>query len=779
VLYLEIQPPSSVLRIHAGKEVKINKIIREGTEIELSWTKGVFDIWEVDLQALLSGSVQLHVWFTGTITTENSGCYISHREGQKMIITHFEPTFARKALPCLDEPGFKSQFDLTIQVDSEWNVISNMPGLVNTSGLKKRFIFETTPLMSIYLLHWTICKHSFITRNLDEVKVSLYAEDTQFSAAFLDLAVETLDYYNRLFSIPYPLPKMDLISVFSNLYPAMSVRAMENWGCITFHRSCLEHLPSEGQAKFIRDCRTVCHEISHMWFGNLVTMAWWTDLWLNEGFARFMEFKCLNKIRPEFEPWLRFVTDVLYQALKMDFPFCNSHPVEITCVDPGNVNKYFDSISYLKGASVLRMMEKIMGEECFDRAIREYLDRFKWKNVSSEDFFKVMDEFSDRKVSEIMQTWTKQVGFPLVTVKKESSNCFSVKQETFDKGYLSVWTIPLRFVDNVGEVREILMEESEMAIESEAKWIKLNYASECFYRVLYANYEEIFEDAKKLNVEDRYGLVNDALFNYKTGNVSIAYVLSLVRGIIPEYEYSIVCEVRGFLLENIQKRELTIEITELLTEFLLPLWNRYKLDSDSENSDLDSLKVIYIGDLIETCKCESVAKEYLSLIQDKENNENYFQCLIALKDSQETFELAKTSKSFANAVLASSNDNKLLKEASRNILHQSSEESYQFIHSFLNTVTIRNRNFIEDELIKVLILEVIEEENEEIVSKLEKLLIEYYFNIMYKEPKMIRFLDECSEYVKKKWADVEVKQVMLLKIIEDFRVKFENPDNFS
>ena len=441
---------------------------------------------------------------------------------------------------------------------------------------------------------------------------------------------------------------------------------MENWGAITFHCACLERLPGEDWSKYFRDCRTLCHEISHMWFGNLVTMLWWNDLWLNEGFARFMEFKCLHAVRGEFNVWARFVADVMYAVLAVDFPIARTHPVEIPCVNPDLIHSYFDNISYLKGASLLRMLESMMGEEEFDEAIRQYLNKFKGGSVVSRDFFQVMGEHCKYPVQDIMETWTQQPGFPLVTVSRVDKRSFSVKQTPYDKKGQEVWKIPVRFVTDTEETGMILLEEREGVIEtkSDAAWIKINHASTGFFRVLYEDYAEIFQGLRSLQIEDRYGIVNDFIAHFNNGLIDISYIEKLVDAIVPEFNYSIILMVTNLVKKQGMLGLLPEQFSTVLTKLLFPLWEKYGIREVGEDFDFTVLKNFYCINLLEYCRNKIVAGEIISEINSSGKYSEFKEtCLLCLTDSQQTLDRVCDDNSFRRLVLEESNDSDLLRFA--------------------------------------------------------------------------------------------------------------------
>jgi aminopeptidase N len=259
--------------------------------------------------------------------------------------------------PCFDEPSFKCTFNLKVHVmDPNHTCISNTPVTqIIDKGVNERwFCFEETPLMSTYLFHFTVGKFEYLeTFSNKGLPIRVYTPPGRLEQGriALNVAKLSLEYYEDFYGIDYPLKKLDLISLHT-----MHVRAMENWGCITFNSMVLLMDPETTSVSLIeRNSRTVAHEIAHMWFGNLVTMDWWSDIWLNEGFARFCEFECLHSLYPKANYGDFFIRDVFSSAIKADSKH-STHPIEMEIPDPEKLEEIFDTISYAKGSSFIRMV---------------------------------------------------------------------------------------------------------------------------------------------------------------------------------------------------------------------------------------------------------------------------------------------------------------------------------------------------------------------------------------------------------------------------------------
>ena len=315
------------------------------------------------------GECLLKMEFTGELNDKMKGFYRSKyftatREERFAGVTQFEATDARRCFPCWDEPAIKSTFDITLIVPKDRVALSNMPVVSETEneGLKT-LKFDTTPIMSTYLVAVVVGEYDYVEdTSADGVLVRVYTplgkkEQGQFA---LDVATKVLPYYKEYFNIAYPLPKMDLIAISD-----FSAGAMENWGLVTYRETFV--LVDPENTSLIRKqsiALTVGHEIAHQWFGNLVTMEWWTHLWLNEGYASFVEFLCVDHIFPDYDIWTQFVTDMYTRALELDC-LKNSHPIEVAVGHPSEVDEIFDEISYNKGASVIRMLHHYIGDEDF------------------------------------------------------------------------------------------------------------------------------------------------------------------------------------------------------------------------------------------------------------------------------------------------------------------------------------------------------------------------------------------------------------------------------
>ena len=552
---------------------------------------------------------------------------------------------------------------------------------------------------------------------------------------------------------------------------------MENWGAITFHFSVIEKLPGQSFKKFFRDCRTLCHEISHMWFGNLVTLTWWSELWLNEGFARFMEFRCLDAVRKEYRAWFRFVTDVCYQALSVDYPLSNTHPVENPCVNPELIETYFDSISYQKGGSLLRMLEDLMGVEDFDEAVRRYLEKFKGKSVVSQDFFKVMEEYCKYPVQDIMETWTQQPGFPLVRVLRVGGNGFRIQQQPYDKQGQEIWKIPVRFITDTGEIDMVLLEERERLIETknEIKWVKVNYGSRGFYRVIYDDYTEILQELRNMNAEDRYGIVNDVISHFNTGILDFSYVENVIDAIVPEFEYAIALLLCTFIRSACTSCVIIEYLTPLLNKILLPVWEKYGIRGTLKDPDFPEFKQLYCRDLLELCRNKSIAQEIRSEIAAAEEYTEFKQlCLLCLSSSQETIDCVRNDATFRQFILQESNDIDLLTFALQKELKLETKVEENTI-IFL-AVTSRAMK-LDSMLVHALMLEYLDCSSDDTKQKLLDYVVIWSTTVSYFDTRLVELIQYSIEKIRQsKEKDINALNDCIISLQE--KERYEGLDKY-
>jgi len=521
------------------------------------------------------GKAELRLEFTGTLNDQLRGFYRSRyvaADGstQHLATTQFEATDARRAFPCWDEPAVKAVFDVTLVIPQELTAISNMPQVSDEPGEagKRTVRFEPTPLMSTYLLVFVVgdmASVEAVSKNGTRVGVWATRGNEQYGRFALDNSLRILDYMNDYFGIDYPLPKMDHIAV-----PDFAAGAMENWGAITYRETALLFDPENSAAQARqRILEVVAHEMAHMWFGDLVTMEWWDDLWLNESFASWMGDKSVDHLYPEWQMWTQFVSQDTNTALGLD-GLRSSHPIEAVVNDPAEIRELFDAISYSKGGSVLRMLEDFLGEETFRQGLHRYLSAHQYANARTEHLWSAMGEASGRPVTAVMDSWVKQMGYPMVSAhitRGGGSATVDLSQSRFLYDHLldaepdgTRWQVPVGSIHaGASEKEAVLMSDAAASVVlpgvADGAWVKVNAGQTGFFRVRYDAAEwDLLRDAvasRTLPATDRLGLQNDAYALMRAGHLPATVFLSMVRAFIDETE----APVWGDLSSNLRGLE--------------------------------------------------------------------------------------------------------------------------------------------------------------------------------------------------------------------------------
>jgi len=446
----------------------------------------------------------------------------------------------------VDHPAFKAVFKVRVRTDANLSVISNMPIESETrQGDKKTVTFKKTPKMSTYLLYLGVGK--FIQEKGRHGGTELYAAyadrptskiNTEFS---FDATRKVLDYYESYFGIPFQLPKLHNVAV-----PEFAYGAMENWGAITY-REILLHVDKDTSIRARKSvAHVIAHEIAHMWFGDLVTMKWWDDLWLNESFATFMDFKSTNMAYPDWKVWQDFVRTYTSTAMGRD-ALTKTHPIMAKVKDPEEIEELFDEISYGKGASILRMIEAYIGPENFKRGIGQYLQKFRYSNASGHDLWSSLHEASGTDVNRIMEGWISQEGFPVVKVSLTGSR-LTLEQERFLlTGGTSNQTWPIPVTMNVdGKTQPLLLDKKkiDVSLPASPRSLKVNVDQPGFYVVQYDGKElQNLVWKSRLSSLDRWGLISDAKAFLLSGRTSFKEYLNLIEKYQNEEEYLPAVEV--------------------------------------------------------------------------------------------------------------------------------------------------------------------------------------------------------------------------------------------
>jgi len=580
----------------------------------------------------------LSIEFSGILNDKMAGFYRSaytDSTGAKKFIgvTQFEATDARRAFPCWDEPNVKATFDIILSVPnglvalSNMNVISQNPD-PKISG-RTLFKFAKSPIMSTYLVAFAVGDFEYIESHTAStkflpgpVKVRTYTlkgsvEQGRFA---LNCAVKVLEYFAEVFEIPYPLPKLDMLAV-----PDFSAGAMENWGLVTYRTVYLLFDEKTSSARSKQNIAyVVSHELAHQWFGNLVTMDWWTDLWLNEGFATYVGWLAVDHMFPEWDIWTHFVMDEMQRALSLD-ALRSSHPIEVEVRSPSEIGQIFDAISYSKGASVIRMLSNWLGVDNFLAGVRSYLKKYKYKNAVTLDLWNSLSEHSGVNVAEFMHLWTKQTGYPVLTVAEEGNGKIKLSQKRFlssgkvlPEDDTVTWWCPLSIItptDLTGsssEAKKLLKTKSEsinLPVTKDSKggeFYKINYRQNDFFRVLYPskNVENLGKAVMKgsmLTVSDRVGIIADVFALANAGVSSTVDCLRLLKYFEGEKEYIALNEVgtRLSTLKSTWAME-PKEVTDRLQAFTRKIFAKQAKEigwefSDNEGHLKSMLRTLVIG----------------------------------------------------------------------------------------------------------------------------------------------------------------------------------------
>lgn len=507
-------------------------------------------------EELPAGEATLAIEFKGELNDKLRGFYRSAYtdiDGNEryMATTQLEATDARRAFPCWDEPSLKATFELTLVVPSEMTAVSNMP-IVSEEEVSpgvKSVRYAKTPIMSTYLLAFIVGDLSYIEEVGDNgtlMRVFTTKGREEQGRFALETSLRLLKYFNDYFGIPYPLPKLDHFAI-----PDFAAGAMENWGAITYRETALLVDPentSVGTRQLV--AAIIAHEMAHMWFGDLVTMAWWNDLWLNESFASWMGDKATDNLFPDWEVWTQFVSSDTNRALSLD-GLRNSHPIEQEVSNPAQIGELFDAISYSKGGSILRMLESFLGEETFRQGLNKYLTTHQYDNAERTDLWNALADVSGEPVAEIMDSWVLQTGYPMLDVGVERGNGninLHMMQRRFVYDAIlddnaadeTLWKMPIGvYTSDGGDSASRLMDTKLLAWDvadsgaEDDAWTKLNPEQTGFYRVRYASVDlqRLVEPirSKTLTPIDRLGIQNDAFALSRAGIIPATDFLTVAE----------------------------------------------------------------------------------------------------------------------------------------------------------------------------------------------------------------------------------------------------------
>ena len=659
----------------------------------------------------------------------------------KNLYTIFLSTPAKLHLnmPCFDEPCYKSIYSFRLELDKYFvDAFKQLKCVTNGSLIhvhldnnknKYLFSYSDSPLMSSYLFTFVIGNYDLIeTVNENKTKIRVFTplKNHHDGALCMNLAQYSLKYYEKFFDIPYFYEKLDFVPI-----PNMTYRAMENIGCIVFKNEAMlfSHFQHILEKKFIS--RTICHEISHMWFGDLVTMEWWDDIWLNEGFARCFEYLSLNEIQPkEYKYWDNFIYYIYDKALSYD-ESSTTHPIVRKIESVYMIDSIFDTISYSKGSSVIIMLMHYIGLENFKKSISVYLKKYQYKNTVTSMLWECFDEITKLKISDLMNEWINFAGHPILSIDivcKDNKYFFKLNQKSMLKDDKTIWKLPVFIKSKHFEICRLINTENyeisfeELALNYEEivkgeNFVVFNNNLKGFYRVKYDN--EILLNSILINYKQNANKKNEIIINgEKENSVSDFDIFGLLS-----------LELKNNNFENIQKilnKIKYIENSHLLLAYIIDIYHNF----DSKYKCPEGFEE-YIDNNEEKTKVINKIKEYdnffISLV---DNNNDKLQSLVKkfyINEENKDMYRNQYNDEFDSLYLyirCIIDDNE---EIAKNVLVPNFEKQYEFLNKNLKYTLI--------EIMMKYIYLIKEQENQ---KKLINLIIKDYFDNYYSSSYYIR-----------------------------------------
>ncbi|NXA81709.1 AMPN Aminopeptidase, partial [Thryothorus ludovicianus] len=605
--------------------------------------------------------------FTGELADDLAGFYRSEyidKQGNKQVVatTQMQAADARKAFPCFDEPAMKANFSVTLIHPSEYEAISNMPA-INTRMEKINgeswnvTEFATTPRMSTYLLAFIVSQFSPVQNDTEKTLIRIWGRPEAIKEGQGDYALNVtgpiLRFFEKHYDTPYPLPKSDQVGL-----PDFNAGAMENWGLVTYRENSLLFDPAYSSiGNKERVVTVIAHELAHQWFGNLVTLRWWNDLWLNEGFASYVEYLGADSAEPLWNIKDLMVLNELHAVMATD-ALASSHPLsfrEEEINTPAQISEVFDSIAYSKGASVLRMLSSFLSEDIFKKGLQSYLHTFSYSNTVYTDLWVHLQEAVEKNnvplpdnISNIMDRWTLQMGFPVVTVDTRSG---TVNQTHFlldpttsvdrPSVFNYTWIVPITWMTGTSHenstywLTKVTDTNNNFKLSS-PNWLLLNLNVTGYFRVNYnqENWDQLLNqlgtDHKVFPVINRAQIIDDAFNLARAKYVNVTLALNTTRFLSKETEYM----PWQAALSNLQYFQLMFDRSEVfgamskyIKKQVIPLFNHYKNITNNWKNIPDGLMVQYneVNAISTACsygvtECQELATNYLRQWQNTSNN---------------------------------------------------------------------------------------------------------------------------------------------------------------
>jgi aminopeptidase N len=566
---------------------------------------------------LPAGKVTLAIQYTGILNGQLRGFYLSKTRARNYAVTQFEPTDARRAYPSFDEPALKATYDITLVIDSadtaisNTNIISDKPG--PTPG-KHTLHFATTPKMSTYLVAFLVGDFKCTESKSDGVPIRACStpDKVELTRFAVESAKYVLHYYDTYFGIKYPMPKLDMVAL-----PDFEAGAMENFGCITYRETDLLIDSKTGPipAKK-RVAEVVAHEMAHQWFGDMVTMQWWDNLWLNEGFATWMEMKPVAQWHPEWN-FPEDVAQTLDETLDLDAQK-TTHPIRATAETPDQINEMFDGISYGKGGAVLGMVENYLGPEVFRQGVHNYLQAHMYANATAEDFWNAQTANSHLPVDRIMSSFITQPGVPLLTLSEKQAGGVPISQSRFflsaaenDRplsGRAPQWVVPVCIKTSGKPICHVHVPEgfegsptpkdSLLPIPADAgvPFLYVNAADKGYYRTAYTAAQFSGIPAKvetTFTPPERIGLLGDRFALVRSGQASVGDYLNLVLA-LKQDSSAVVLDSMHTQLQKIDSDIATgedrVQLAAVLRRQFGPVYTALGAPEKSESFDRQQLR---------------------------------------------------------------------------------------------------------------------------------------------------------------------------------------------
>ncbi len=514
-------------------------------------------------EAVGAGEFELTIDYSGPFNDQLVGPYLSQftdpdGNKQQLATTQFEATHARQCFPCWDEPELKATFQIDLVIDENHNAVANSAetGRTAIDGGRVVVSFAPTVVMSTYLVAFVIGPLE-MTDPVDVDGIELRVVHVPGKSDLVDFALEvgafSLRYFQEYFELPYPGTKLDLVAI-----PDFAFGAMENLGCVTFRETVLLVDPARAtqpELQLVTD--VIAHEIAHMWFGDLVTMSWWNGLWLNEAFATFMEMRCTDAFRPEWNRWTNF--GLSRSAAFGTDSLSTTRPIEYEVVSPAEAEGMFDVLTYEKGAAVVRMLEQYLGEDRFRAGIRRYMRKHQFANADTTDLWDALEEETGEPVREIMDSWIYQGGYPQILARRDADGALTLSQRrmTFagtDDTDDQTWSVPLRYrflrdddgtapAEDTAPTQRVLLGDTPVTLpDSAGVPVVVNATGASFVRVAYE--PDDLETLAALAVDhlspvERYALIDDAWAAVLADQASTSSFLTLLEAMTGESDRSV------------------------------------------------------------------------------------------------------------------------------------------------------------------------------------------------------------------------------------------------